>query len=193
MYLSRAFTEEFMLSSPFSNLSKTQEKKLTYSLLVLMIIVIAIMKYFDSFLTNDVCTGGIIGFEFSKDVETAQLYMNSWGDIGRNAAGLSLGLDFLFPLLYATFIALLIHKLNVRLWSEKSFYQAGIILIWLQFLAGLFDYIENLGLIQLLLGETEPIWASLAYYFAAAKFLLVFIGIGYILINFGVFLVKKRT
>jgi hypothetical protein len=150
------------------------------------------MSSFDRYLTNEIC-GGIIDFEFSKDVETAQKYMDSWGDIGRNAAGLSLGLDFLFPLLYTTFIALLVHKLNVRLWSERSFFKVGLAIIWLQFLAGLFDYVENLGLIKLLLGATEPIWASLAYYFAAAKFLLVFVGIGYILINFGIFLVKKRT
>jgi hypothetical protein len=192
MYLSRAFTEEFMWNSPFSNLSQSQEKRFTYSLLIVTILVIVIMSSFDRYLTNEIC-GGIIDFEFSKDVETAQKYMDSWGDIGRNAAGLSLGLDFLFPLLYTTFIALLVHKLNVRLWSERSFFKVGLAIIWLQFLAGLFDYVENLGLIKLLLGATEPIWASLAYYFAAAKFLLVFVGIGYILINFGIFLVKKRT
>ena len=182
-----------MFNSPFSSLTKPQEKKLTYTLLISMIIVIVILKYFDQFLTNDVCTGGIISFEFSKDVETAKSYMDSWGDIGRNAAGLSLGLDFLFPFLYSTFIALLIHKLNTRLWSETSFYKVGCLIIWLQFVAALFDLIENFGLIRLLLGDLKPIWTSIAYYFAAMKFALIFVGIVYIIINFGVFLIKKRT
>lgn len=181
-----------MLSSPFSKLTKLQEKRLTYTLIPSLIAVIAILKYFDHFLINDICKGGIVSFELSKDLETAKAYMESWGDIGRNAAGLSLGLDFLFPFLYSTFIALLIHKLNERLYKGKEFYKIGIFLIWLQFLAAVFDLIENLGLIRLLLGDLDQFWVSISYYFAAMKFVLILIGIVYVLVNFGVFLIKKR-
>lgn len=160
-------------------------------MLILLLIVIAIMRYFDGFLINDVCTGGIVSFEFSKDVATAQSYMESWGETGRIAAGLSLGLDFLFPLVYSLFIALLIHKLNKNLWSGTSLYAFGNVLLWCQFVAALFDYVENYGLIRLLLGDMQVIWASLAYYFAAGKFILILMGIGYVLLNFGVFLMKK--
>ena len=193
MYLSQAFYKPFMLKSPFSSLSKSQEKKLTYGLLGSVIITIAILKYFEHFLINEICTNGIISFELSKDLEIATSYMNSWGDVGRNAAGLSLGLDFLFPFLYASFIALLIHKLNERLWSGSSVYGVGCIIIWLQAATILFDLIENFGLIQLLLGNLKPIWVSVAYYFAFTKFLLIFIGFAYIIINFGLFLDTKRT
>lgn len=182
-----------MLTSPFSALSKSQEKKLTYGLLIPLVLVIVIMVYFDQFLTNEICKHGIISFELSKDIETATAYLNSWGDIGRNAAGLSLGLDFLFPFLYASFIALLIHKLNERLWSKNSFYKVGTVIIWLQCATIFFDLAENFGLIQLLLGDVKPIWTTTSYYFAITKFLLILIGIAYIIINFGLFLIKKRT
>lgn len=181
------------LSSPFSRLSKSTEKRLSYTLVFSLVAVIAILKYFDSYLINEVCTGGIISFELSKDLETAISYMDSWGDLGRNAAGLSLGLDFLFPFLYSSFIALLIHKLNTRLFERKKIYNLGVILIWLLFLAAIFDLIENYGLIRLLLGDLDQLWVSVSYYFAIMKFLLILAGIIYILINFGLFLVKKRT
>lgn len=193
MYLSPAFYQSTMPSSPFSKISRSQEKKFTYGLLFLLVVVIAILKYFDHFLINEVCEGGIISFELSKELETAVAYMDSWGDIGRNAAGLSLGLDFLFPALYSTFIALLIHKLNQRLYVGTKFYAVGIFIIWLQFVAAIFDLIENYGLIRLLLGDLDQLWVSVSYYFAIMKFLLILIGIIYILVNFGVFLVKKRT
>ena len=67
-----------------------------------LIVVIVILKYFDHYLINEVCEGGIISFELAKELDVAKAYMESWGDIGRNAAGLSLGLDFLFGKNYMT-------------------------------------------------------------------------------------------
>ena len=102
-----------------------------------------------------------------------------------------MGLDFLFPFLYSIFIALLIHKLNERLYKGKGFYKVGIFLIWLQFVAAIFDLIENLGLIRLLLGDLDQFWVSISYYFVNEVFIDID-GIIYVLLNFGVFLIKKQ-
>ena len=182
-----------MFSSPFSNITKNQEKRLLYFLIFSVAICIIILKYLDQFLVNETCTGGIVSFELAKDLDTAGSYLNSWGENGKIAAGLSLGFDFLFPIVYTSLIALLIHKLNVLLWSGKTFSMVGNLLIWLTFLAGLFDYIENIGLVSLLLGNMEQIWVSIAFYFASMKFLILLVAILYILLNFILFLVKKRT
>lgn len=182
-----------MFLSPFSKLSTNQEKVLTRTLLVLVLACIAILKYFDQFLINSTCTGGIISFELAGDLETAISYMNSWGEQGRIAASLSMGFDFLFPIVYTSFIALLIHKLNVKLWKNHAFFKIGNGLIWATFVAGIFDYIENIGLISLLLGNLEQFWVSISFYFATIKFIIILIGILYILINFLLFLIKKRT
>lgn len=182
-----------MFSSPFSKISKNQEKRLLYILIFSVAICIVILKYLDQFLVNETCTGGIVSFELAKDLETAGSYLNSWGENGKIAAGLSLGFDFLFPIVYTSLIALLIHKLNVLLWSDRSFFKFGNLLIWLTFLAGIFDYIENIGLVSLLLGNMEQVWVSIAFYFASIKFLVLLVAILYILLNFTYFLVKKRT
>jgi hypothetical protein len=182
-----------MFSSPFSKLTKNQEKRLTGILFFSVVICIAFLKYLDQFLINETCTGGIVSFELAKDLETAGSYLNSWGEQGKIAASLGLGFDFLFPIAYATFIALLIHKLNVRLWLDRPFFKTGNLLIWLLFLAAIFDYIENIGLINLILGNMEQFWVSIAYYFAVMKFLIILIGILYVLLNFITLLIKKRT
>ncbi len=53
----------------------------------------------------------------------------------------------------------------------------------LQFVAALFDAIENIALIKLLLGSNNSLFPSIAYYFASIKFVLIAIGIIYIIIG----------
>lgn len=180
-----------MFSSPFLKLTLSQEKRLIGVLFFVVIICIAVLNYLDQFLINETCTGGIISFELAGDLETAGSYLNSWGEKGKIALSLGLGLDFLFPIAYVLLIGILIHKLNVKLWSKSSFFSVGNGLIWAIFLAGTFDYIENIGLINLVLGNMEQIWVSVAFYFASIKFLIIFTSFLYILINFSLFLIKK--
>tara|TARA_B100000795_G_C22786644_1_gene434934 strand:+ start:1174 stop:1725 length:552 start_codon:yes stop_codon:yes gene_type:complete len=181
-----------MFSSPFSSLTKNQEIKLTRVLLFVVIVCVIILKYLDQFLINDTCSGGIISFELARDIETAGSYLNSWGEKGKIAVSLGLGFDFLFPIAYSALIAILIHKLNVRLWSKSFFFIVGNVLIWAIFIAGIFDYIENIGLINLVLGNMEQVWVSLAFYFAIIKFCVILVCFLYILINYSLFLIKKQ-
>lgn len=180
-----------MLISPFSFSSKQAERKFTFFFLVLFFLGIAIMRFFDSFLINDICTGGITSFELAKDVSVSEAILNSWDETAKLAAAFSAGFDYLFLFIYSTFIAVLIHKLNERLWKDTSFYNFGILLIYAQFAAALFDAIENIGMMQLLFGNIEQFWTLISFYFATMKFLLILAGISYILINFSVFLIKK--
>ena len=181
-----------MFLSPFSSLTKNQETRLTRVLLILMVLCIAVLKYLDQFLINDTCSGGIISFELAGDLETAGSYLNSWGEKGKIAVSLGLGFDFLFPIVYASFMAILINKLNVLLWFKRSFFWVGNGLIWAIFLAGIFDYIENIGLINLVLGNMEQFWVSISFYFAIVKFCVILIVLLYIFVNFSLFLIKKH-
>lgn len=104
---------------------------------------------------------------------------------------LSLGFDFLFLFAYSSFIALLIFNINNKLWKNKPFYKIGKVLIISIFLAAFFDTIENIALIKLLLGDLKQVWSSVAYYFASIKFLIVFICIIYLLLNWILLLFKK--
>ena len=180
-----------MLQSPFSKLSKASEKKLTISLLILLLITISSMLFFDSFLKNEIAENGIISFELAKELETSKAVINSWNEQSKIAASLSMGLDFLFLIVYASFIALLIHKLNDKLWKDTTFYTIGNILVWGAFIMALSDAIENIALIRLLMGDLQQYWSSIAYYFAILKFIILALGILYILINSGLLLIRK--
>ena len=151
------------------------------------------MIYFDGFLINNICKNGIISLQLAKDVNLSQAILDSWNTQSKVSAGLSIGLDFLYLLFYPSLIALLIHKLNEILWKNNTFYFVGLALLFAQFFAALFDAIENIALIQLLLGNVKQFWTSVSYYFASIKFILIFIGIIYILLNFIYFVLLKAT
>ncbi len=180
-----------MLRSPFSKLSKITEKKGTIILLILLLVIMGLMRYFDAFLMNSSCVNGIVSFEFAKDLENSKTIINSWNKQSVKAAFSSLALDFLFLMAYAAFIGLLIHKI-VKRSKEKSFFsKLGELLIWGIILAALFDVIENIALLNLLSGNLNEIWSSVAYYFAILKFAIIIGCIMYILIGWLLLLVKK--
>ena len=180
-----------MFVSPFSKLSIKDEKKLTSSIFYLLIMSILVTQFFNSQLTNEVASYGIISFELAESIDRSIEIMNSWDPQAKIFAGLSLGFDYLFLLIYTLFLSLMVHKLNERLWAGKPFHYLGIIILWSMFIAAIFDALENLALIKLLMGSQEQLWSSVAFYFAFAKFFLVIIGILYVIINTIIFLVKK--
>jgi uncharacterized membrane protein YraQ (UPF0718 family) len=134
---------------------------------------------------------GIVSFELAKDVSKSRAIINSWDETARTAAGMSLGLDFLFLVIYALFIAFIIRKLNERLWNGNSFYIIGKFLIVAILAAAFFDIVENIALIRQMLGDTNESWPLIAYFFALIKFILILCCIIYIIINALILLVKK--
>ncbi|MDP3312675.1 hypothetical protein [Lutibacter sp.] len=85
-----------MFISPFQNISKPSEKKLTIILLVSLIIMFLTMRYFDAPLKNTEAPSGIISFEFAKDLSKSEAILNSWNALAKTSAGMSMGFDFLF-------------------------------------------------------------------------------------------------
>jgi hypothetical protein len=149
------------------------------------------MRYLDGEIQNNETAQGIISFELAKDLSKSEAILNAWNMESKTAAGMSLGFDFLFLLVYALFISILIHTLNERLWKHTKIYTIGVILIWCMFLAALFDMIENVALIKLLLGDLEQKWSSIAYYFAISKFSLLILGLLFIFISSFILILKK--
>ena len=149
------------------------------------------MRYLDSEIQNNETAQGIISFELAKDLSKSEAILNAWNMESKTAAGMSLGFDFLFLLVYSLFISILIDTLNERLWKHTKIYTIGVILIWCMFLAALFDMIENVALIKLLLGDLEQKWSSIAYYFAISKFSLLILGLLFIFISSFILILKK--
>lgn len=150
------------------------------------------MRVFDASLKNEVSTNGIVSFELAEDILVSQNILNSWDDKAKVNAGLSLGFDFLFLLVYSSFIALLIYNINHRLWIGKAFYNASKIFIYLVFIAAFFDIIENIALIKLLRGDLKQVWSSTAFYFASMKFILILICLFYLILNWLAYLLVQK-
>lgn len=172
------------MNSPFKRFSDTTLKQAKIIFIIFTFASFLLLNFIDSYLINDVCTDGIISFQFSKDLFTAQEILNSWNSTAKIAAGISLGFDYFYLLFYGLLIALLIHNLNEALWKGKRLFKLGVFIIYFPLLAAVFDAIENIGSINLLLGNESQFWTSISYYFAFAKFSLLAISVFYIIINY---------
>lgn len=135
-------------------------------------------------LKTDAAPLGIVSFELAGTLPLAQKMVESWGGLGQIYAGLNLGLDFLFIVVYANCIGLgcVIVARNLSRWGA-FLANAGSGLAWAQGLAALFDGIENYALIHLLLGSQQPIFAVMAKWCAIPKFLIVGLGIAYVILG----------
>jgi hypothetical protein len=137
---------------------------------------------------------GIISYEFSWSVEGATAILESWDATARVYAGFSLGLDYLYMCLYSTTIALAClwagGVLGTRGWALAS---AGAWLALGQWLAALFDAVENAALWILLLGPVSEPWPAVAALCAIPKFALVFLGLLYALLGVAARVTRRST
>ncbi len=180
-----------MISKYLNGIYEISRNQYFLILTTLLLFFIGLMRYLDSFLITDLSPNGIVSFELAKEIDISLAIINSWDETARTAAGMSMGFDFIFLIIYSLAIAELIQVLNNKLWKSSSFHTIGRIFLKAIFLAAIFDIIENIALIQLLLGDIDELWSNTAYYFALSKFILIVICFTYIVINASIFLVKK--
>ncbi len=117
----------------------------------------------------------ILALEFVLTEENAGTIMQGWGETERSAAVTQTYIDFIFIFAYTVSLTTLwlyiIHAFLERPWS--GFIQfTGAILILASILAGLYDVIENLFLLDILRGGGHPA-PIITTVFAAFKWLLV--------------------
>ncbi len=171
------------MTHPFTWLSPRGQR---HAFAILAPLTVAVMVALDAIgrpLMTDAAPLGIVSFEFAGDVATATRMLEGWGEAGRVRAGLSLGLDYLFLVLYASAIGL---------GCLRVARPAGPALAWGQIGAALLDAVENFALIRLLLGSDNAVWPTLAWGCAAVKFALVGAGLAYVLLGLPFVLVRRR-
>ena len=170
------------LRHPFEWLAKSSQKRAFVLLLILTLAVMAALNCFDTHLKTKAAPNGIVSYEFAGNLSTAQNMIKSWGDTGQIYAGLSIGLDYLFLIVYAFTIGLGCVLTGEKL-SEKfaSANIIGSILAWGLIIAAFLDAIENYALIKILVGSVEGFWLTIAWVCAAPKFALVGLGLLYII------------
>ena len=169
---------------PFGWLPVEIRRRVFVALALLAIALTLLMNALGAPLRTAAAPLGIISYEFAGTIPAASDILSSWGPRGQALAGLSLGLDFLYIVAYASTISLGCVLVAQR-WLDRSRWMAvfGVALSWAVLVAGLLDVIENVALIQVLLGSSSESWPVLARWCAAGKFAIVGLGLAYVVIG----------
>lgn len=122
---------------------------------------------------------GIISFEFIGSPARAEALLAEWDARTRQAAALSLGLDYLFMPLYSSLFALWCVQAARR--RSGAWATAGLWLAWGQWGAAALDAVENVALAQVLWESPTAVWPPLAAACAAGKFGLLAAALLYVL------------
>ena len=160
------------------------KKQYYYATIFLTLLVFLAIFITDTHLINKL-SKGIVSFELARDFHSSQAILQSWNIKSRLFASFSLGIDFLFILLYTLFFVLTIQRMkpNNLLARFKK------IMIGVFILAGLFDVLENYLLLQILTGNLSSSYPVYASFFASMKFSLIAIGALYLIAS--IFTKKK--
>ena len=140
------------------------------------------MQLLSGALVTDAAPAGIVSYEFAGSLPAARAILDSWNADARVHAGLSLGLDYLFLVLYALAIGLGCTLVAGALEQRAPFLaRVGLLLGWGLLVAALLDALENYALIRMLLGSDGAAWPAVASAAAGPKFALVALGLVYVL------------
>lgn len=174
--------------APFDRCSDSARKRTLVIALVLSLVLLTAMRILDAPLRTAAAPRGIVSFELAKDGSASRQILDSWNAHAKTHAALSLGLDYLFLIVYAVFISMACVQVGRALQRRSpSLARLGGILAWAQFLAAILDAIENLALIFLLL-NSERLWLpAVARGCAIIKFTIV--GAGFIYIGSGLLVI----
>ena len=177
---------------PFDNLTNSARKRVIIITLVVSAILLLTMRTLDTPLRTHTAPRGIVSFELAVDYEASQQILGSWNSEAKINAALSLGLDFLFLIVYALFISLSCAQIAAALKDNRSiFFRAAVVLAWAQFLAAILDTIENIALIRLLLDSSSKWLPWLARWGAIIKFSIVGAGLMFIFVGLLVIGLRK--
>ena len=165
---------------PLAQFSPSRRKAYFIPFLTFTILLMLVMNFAGRPLYTTAAPSGIISFEFAFSPGKAQVMLDSWDSPARMRASFIQGLDFLFPPVYSTTVALgCLMAASVLRTRSLSMAAWGGWLAWGQWLAALFDYTENIGLVLILFGVVRSPLPEIAGICAALKFALLLIGIVY--------------
>jgi hypothetical protein len=166
---------------PFDKFSNPARVRAIVIALIFSVILLVSIQILDRPLRTREAPHGIVSFELAKNYEQSRRILNSWDAKAKTHAALSLGLDYLFLIVYAIFIGLACLQVANGLQSHyRLLAKTGWVLAWAQILGAILDALENFVLIQLLLESSQTGLPGLARWCAIVKFSIVGTGLIYI-------------
>ena len=180
------------MSHPFERLSASTRRRALPVLVILTLALTVVLQIVGRPLQTSAAPQGIVSFELAGTLPTAQAIMASWDPTAQLYAAFSLGLDYLYLPVYAIAIALACAQVaGSSLRTPRALWALGIVLAWTIGLAALLDAIENIALLQLLLGSTSTAWPAVASACATIKFAFVAAGLLYAGVGGAVYLAHR--
>ena len=177
---------------PFQSVPSSKRKILFWFLLASTLLLMFILNVVGAPLMTDAAPAGIVSYELAGNPINAEQILSSWNQDARLHAAFSLGLDYLFMVVYAAAISLgcvwAAEIIRSRGWPLASL---GVYLAWGQWLAAILDAVENLGLTLILFNPVVSPWPEIARWCATLKFALIFLGLVYALYGLTVGIVSR--
>jgi hypothetical protein len=168
---------------------RTQSRALLLLALSLILLSVALLRV-GAALFSEAAPQGMLSYEFAGDAVSAALILESWSSVAREQAMLSLGLDYLYLIVYPAFFSLACARVATRMRGRlPGVARLGVWLSWAVLAAGPLDALENYALIRLLTTGASDAWAGVAWWCAAPKFALVAAGLAFSLC--GVFVSRR--
>ena len=152
------------------------------------------MAVLDNALKTPEAPAGIISFELAGTLAGAEKIMGSWDGPARIQAGISLGIDFFFLVAYACTLAAASRMVAARLRPRRPWLGTlGCLMAGGAWCAACLDAVENMALIQLLIGRGEGWHAVLASGCAGLKFGLVAAVLAYLFLGAALVFLRPAT
>lgn len=168
------------MNHPFSWISRRRQRPALIAACGAAIVLMGALMVADRPLRTAAAPDGIVSFELAGTAAAAGRILDSWEPTARVAAGFSLGLDYLFLVVYAAAIAMACGLAADRLApSHPAISRLGKTLAWAQWVAAACDMAENLLLIMILQGAAAAAMPAWARVFALVKFGIVGTGLLY--------------
>ena len=163
-----------------------------WPLLGLTILLMIVFGISSAPLTTEAAPYGVVSFELAGTVEQAHQILDRWNAEAQLRAAFGLGLDYLFMVAYASTIAFGC-GMAARMLKDNGWPLArwGNLLSWAVILAAFLDVLENIALTSILFGSVASPWPEIARWCAIPKFVLVFLGIVYVIYAGAVALVER--
>jgi hypothetical protein len=158
------------------------EARLARISLVLALVTLAALVLIDRHLQNEVSPRGIVSFELCAYTSACRAIVEAWGPAERVWAALSLGLDYLFMLLYAGAIFLGLRVAAAGLPERLA--AATRRVAWSAWGAAGMDALENYCLAQVLVSPAAGGYAWPAAIFATIKFIVLGATLGWWLLMY---------
>lgn len=180
------------MSHPLLRIPVAQRRTLLQGFLLATLVLIVVFALTSGPLNTTAAPNGIVSFELAGSVQQARQIVESWDATARLLAAFGLGLDYLFMPCYATALALGCLWAGDRLRQQRwPLIRAASPLAWGSWLAALFDMVENLALVFVLVGPVSSPWPQLAQICASIKFALIFAGLVYVFLGAAVTLLAR--